>query len=109
MADRITADHMKRAAIVYVRRSSPEQVRSHAESTRIQVGLREKAVAFGWGHPVTILDDLGVSAAGFARRAGFQHMVAEVSLGHVGIILCFEASRPLAQALEESSPCSHGR
>jgi DNA invertase Pin-like site-specific DNA recombinase len=93
MPDRITADHVKRAAILYVRQSSPEQVRSHAESTRIQMGLREKAVAFGWRHPVTILDDLGVSAAGFAHRAGFQHMVAEVSLGHVGIILCFEASR----------------
>ena len=47
MTDRITADHLKRAAIVYVRQSSPEQVRHHAESTRIQVGLREKAVAFG--------------------------------------------------------------
>jgi len=93
MTDRITADHLKRAAIVYVRQSSPEQVRNHAESTRIQVGLRDKAVAFGWRDPVTILDDLGISAGGFAHRAGFQHMAAEVSLGHVGIILCFEASR----------------
>ena len=93
MIDRITADHLKRAAIVYVRQSSPEQVRNHAESTRIQVGLREKAVAFGWRDPVTILDDLGISAGGFAHRAGFQRMAAEVSLGHVGIILCFEASR----------------
>ncbi len=93
MTDRITAEHLKRAAIVYVRQSSPEQVRNHAESTRIQVGLREKAVAFGWPNPVTILDDLGISAGGFAQRAGFQHMAAEVSLGHVGIILCFEASR----------------
>ena len=93
MADRITANHLKRAAIVYVRQSSPEQVRNHAESTRIQVGLRDKAVAFGWREPVTILDDLGVSAGGFANRAGFQHMAAEVSLGQVGIILCFEASR----------------
>jgi len=93
LTDRITAHHLQRAALVYVRQSSPGQVRSHTESTRIQVGLREKAVAFGWGTPVTILDDLGVSAAGFAHRAGFQHLVAEVSLGHVGIILCFEASR----------------
>ena len=93
MADRITANHLKRAAIVYVRQSSPEQVRDHAESTRIQVGLRDKAVAFGWRGPVTILDDLGISASGFAHRAGFQHMAAEVSLGQVGIILCFEASR----------------
>jgi DNA invertase Pin-like site-specific DNA recombinase len=93
MPNRITADHLKRAAIVYVRQSSPEQVRNHAESTRIQVGLREKAVAFGWRDPVIILDDLGISAGGFAQRAGFQHMAAEVSMGHVGIILCFEASR----------------
>jgi DNA invertase Pin-like site-specific DNA recombinase len=93
MTDRITANHLKRAAIVYVRQSSPEQVRHHGESTRIQVGLRDKAVAFGWRDPVTILDDLGISAGGFAHRAGFQHMAAEVSLGRVGIILCFEASR----------------
>jgi DNA invertase Pin-like site-specific DNA recombinase len=91
--DRITPQHLQRTAIVYVRQSSPEQVRSHAESTRIQVGLRDQAVAFGWPTPVTIVDDLGVSAAGFAHRPGFQHLVTEVSLGHVGIILCFEASR----------------
>lgn len=93
LSDRITADHMKRAAIVYVRQSSLEQVRSHTESTRLQMGLRDKAIAFGWPEPVTILDDLGISAGGFAHRAGFQHVAAEVSLGHVGIILCFEASR----------------
>ncbi len=50
-------------------------------------------MAFGWRNPITIMDDLGISAAGFAQRAGFQRMVAEVSLGNVGIILCFEASR----------------
>ena len=92
-ADRITADHLKRAAIVYVRQSKPDQVRSHAESTRLQIGLRETAVALGWPNPTTILDDLGISAGGFAERAGFQHMAAEVSLGKVGIILCLEASR----------------
>ena len=47
MTDRITANHVTRAAIVYVRQSSPEQVRNHGESTRIQVGLRDKTVAFG--------------------------------------------------------------
>lgn len=91
--DRITPQHLQRTAMVYVRQSSPEQLRSHAESTRIQVGLRDQAVAFGWPTPVTIVDDLGISAAGFAHRPGFQHMVTEVSLGHVGMILCFEASR----------------
>src|SRR5712692_3194542 len=93
MTDRITATHLQRAAIVYVRQSSPAQVRHRAGAPRIQIGLRDKAVAFGWRAPVTILDDLGISAGGFAHRAGFQHMAAEVSLGHIGIILCFEASR----------------
>jgi hypothetical protein len=93
MTNRITPDHLQRAAIVYVRQSNPEQVRHHGESTRIQVGLRDKAVAFGWRDPVTILDDLGVSAGGFAHWASFQHLAAEVSLGRVGIILSFEASR----------------
>jgi DNA invertase Pin-like site-specific DNA recombinase len=93
MTDRITANHLQRAAIVYVRQSSPEQVRNHAESTRIQLGLRDKAITFGWRDPVTIVDDLGISAGGFAHRTGFQHLAGEVSLGHVGIILCFEASR----------------
>src|SRR5712692_528511 len=93
MTDRITATHLQRAAIVYVRQSSPAQVRHRAGAPRIQIGLRDKAVAFGWRAPVTIVDDLGISAGGFAHRAGFQHMAAEVSLGHIGIILCFEASR----------------
>jgi DNA invertase Pin-like site-specific DNA recombinase len=93
MVDRITATHLTRAAIIYVRQSSPEQVRTHGESTRIQLGLRAKAIALGWRHPVTLLDDLGISAAGFAQRPGFQRMATEVSLGHVGIILCVEASR----------------
>ena len=103
--DRITARHLQRAAIVYVRQSSPEQVRNHAESTRIQIGLRDKAVAFGWPNPVTIVDDLGISAGGFAHRAGFQHMAAEVSLGQIGIILCFEAS--VSRATPKTGPsCS---
>ena len=67
LSDRITADHVQRVAIVYVRQSSPEQVRNHGESTRIQIGLRDKAIAFGWPDPVTILDDLGTSAGGFAH------------------------------------------
>jgi hypothetical protein len=104
LTDRITAQHLQRNAIVYVRQSSPEQVRNHAESTRIQVGLRDKAVAFGWGTPVTIVDDLGVSAAGFAHRAGFQHMVAEVSLGHVGIIATGLARMPKASCAAWPAP-----
>jgi DNA invertase Pin-like site-specific DNA recombinase len=103
MTDRITATHLQRGAIVYVRQSSPEQVRNHGESTRIQIGLRDKAVAFGWRDPVTMVDDLGISAGGFAHRAGFQHMAAEVSLGKVGIIL---GRTPALAQLRTGPSCS---
>lgn len=59
----------------------------------MQIGLRDKARSLGWSEPVVITEDLGVSAAGYAERAGCQRLVAEVSLQRVGIILCLEASR----------------
>lgn len=93
MNDRIRREHLERDAVVYVRQSNPGQVRMHTESTRLQIGLCEKARAMGWPRPQMICDDLGVSAGGFAERAGFQQLVADVSLHQVGIILCFEASR----------------
>jgi DNA invertase Pin-like site-specific DNA recombinase len=93
MNERIRREHLERDAVVYVRQSSPGQVRTHTESTRLQIGLRDQARALGWPQPKVICDDLGVSAGGFAERAGFQQLVADVSLQHVGIILCFEASR----------------
>src|SRR5450759_832779 len=93
MNERIRREHLERDAVVYVRQSSPGQVRMHPESTRLQMGLRDQARALGWPQPKVICDDLGVSAGGFAERAGFQQLVADVSLQQVGIIVCFEASR----------------
>lgn len=46
MTDRIGADHSKRAALVYVRQSKPEQVRRHAEST--EVARPDAAWARAW-------------------------------------------------------------
>jgi DNA invertase Pin-like site-specific DNA recombinase len=90
---RILPQHLTRRALVYVRQSSPGQVRANVESTRVQLGLREKAVALGWKSPVVVDDDLGISAGGFADRPGFQRMLAQIVLREVGIILCIDASR----------------
>jgi DNA invertase Pin-like site-specific DNA recombinase len=90
---RITPEHQSRRAIVYIRQSSPGQVRANVESTRIQLGLREKAIALGWRQPMVIDDDLGISAGGFADRPGFQHMLAQVVMRQVGIIFCVDSSR----------------
>lgn len=40
--------HRDRLAVVYVRQSSRQQVLDHGESTRLQYGLAERAVALGW-------------------------------------------------------------
>jgi len=39
--------HRDRLAVVYVRQSTPAQVQDHTESTRLQYGLVERAVALG--------------------------------------------------------------
>jgi DNA invertase Pin-like site-specific DNA recombinase len=90
---RVTPKHRSRAALVYVRQSSEKQVRMNLESTRIQVGLREKAIALGWSQPVVIDDDLGVSASGYAHRPGFKELITRITMKQAGIILCFDASR----------------
>src|SRR5918911_3000334 len=71
------------------------QVERHQESTRLQYGLVERARQLGWApqQVVVIDEDLGRSAGSTAGRPGFQRLVAEVGLGHVGIILGIEMSR----------------
>jgi DNA invertase Pin-like site-specific DNA recombinase len=90
---RIAKRHLERSAVVYVRQSDARQVREHTESTLLQRGLREKAMEMGWSSPKVVEDDLGVTASGFAERAGFQWMLTQVTLRRVGIIFCIEASR----------------
>lgn len=46
------------------------------------------------GAGVVIDRDLGQSGASAADRDGFQRLVAEVGLGHVGIVIGLEVSRP---------------
>lgn len=92
---KIQQTHYDRLAVVYVRQSHPQQVIRHQESTRLQYGLAEHAQTLGWGKSqvVVIDEDLGKSADSVAGRSGFQRLVAEVSLAHVGIILGLEMSR----------------
>jgi DNA invertase Pin-like site-specific DNA recombinase len=80
---------------VYVRQSTLQQVLEHQESTRLQYGMVDRTEALGW-QPERVLvidEDLGKSGATAVGRAGFQRLVAEVSLNHVGVILGVEMSR----------------
>ncbi len=92
---KVQAWHRDRLAAVYVRQSTAAQVVDHQESTRLQYGLVERAVALGWtvARVVVIDEDLGHSASGVDARPGFQRLVSEVGLDHVGIVLGIEMSR----------------
>ncbi len=91
---KVTADHLRRGAYLYVRQSTLRQVFENTESTARQYALRDRAVALGWRTEcVIVIDrDLGLSGA-TADREGFQHLVTEVSLGRAGIVLGLEVSR----------------
>lgn len=90
----ITADHRSRRAAIYVRQSTLTQVAENLESQRRQYGLVDRAVELGWRRSdiLVIDDDLGVSGSGIART-GFDRLVAEVGLGHIGAVFAIEVSR----------------
>lgn len=92
---KITTRHLDRHALVYVRQSTLQQVERHQESTRLQYNLVERAAQLGWvPQQVQVIDeDLGKSGSTAEGRPGFQRLVAEVSLNHVGIVLGIEMSR----------------
>jgi DNA invertase Pin-like site-specific DNA recombinase len=89
MHQHVTAHHLTRLACLYVRQSTLQQVMENTESTFRQYALRERAQALGWPEEriVVIDQDLGHSGASAADRLGFQQLVAEVGLGHVGLVL----------------------
>lgn len=95
VSSKILSVHLGRDAYVYVRQSTLTQVREHTESLARQYELAERAVALGWdAHQVRVIDaDLGRSGADMTAREGFKELVADVGLGHVGIIFGIEVSR----------------
>lgn len=92
---KVSADHLRRDAFLYVRQSSLRQMFENTESSKRQYALRDRAVSLGW--PIdrihTIDTDQGISGANAENRDGFQHLVTEVALGHAGIVLGLEVSR----------------
>src|SRR6266542_4182532 len=92
---KVTAARLRRDAYLYIRQSTLYQVANNTESTARQYDLRGRAIALGWSADrIHVIDiDQGHSGASAADREGFQHLVAEVSLGRAGIVLGLECSR----------------
>jgi DNA invertase Pin-like site-specific DNA recombinase len=94
-ASKIQTRHLDRLAIVYVRQSSPQQVLENRESRERQYALAQFAQRLGWpAERVVIVDeDQGRSGKSADKRSGFQRLMTEVSLNHVGIVLGLELCR----------------
>jgi DNA invertase Pin-like site-specific DNA recombinase len=95
MNPKIRDHHRSKPAYIYLRQSTPGQVRHHQESTERQYALREKALELGWSESlIRILDrDLGKTGTEMARREDFKTLVADVSMGQVGAVFALEVSR----------------
>jgi DNA invertase Pin-like site-specific DNA recombinase len=92
---KVRAEHLQRLAYIYIRQSTLKQVEHNRESQVNQYQLVQRAEALGWSRGrIRVIDtDQGLSGQGSEYRSGFKELVAEVSLGHVGIIFGYEVSR----------------
>jgi hypothetical protein len=89
ISDLVTAKHLSRKAMIYIRQSTPQQVMTNQESLRLQYALRQRASDLGWLEMnIEVVDvDLGLSGATSSNREGFKDVIARVTLGEVGIIV----------------------
>ncbi len=90
--NKITAEHLSRQACVYIRQSTPGQVRQNLESQRRQYALVDHARSLGWENVEVIDEDLGISGSG-TRRPGFERLLRALCDGQVGAVFSIEASR----------------
>ncbi|HZM09046.1 MAG TPA: recombinase family protein [Candidatus Limnocylindrales bacterium] len=95
MNPKIAEHHRSKPAYIYLRQSTPGQVRHHQESTQRQYALRELALELGWSESLirTLDRDLGKSGTEMAGREDFKTLVADVSMGQVGAVFALEVSR----------------
>jgi DNA invertase Pin-like site-specific DNA recombinase len=100
---KVASRHLERLAIVYLRQSSPRQVRENFRSTERQYSLAEEALKLGWEAEriLTVDGDLGVSGRDAHPRVAYKELVGRVCLGEVGAIFGLEVSR-LARSSAET-------
>src|SRR5262249_5949868 len=92
---KITASHLERWAFIYVRQSHPQQVQRHRESALVQANRRQRAVDWGWPpERIRVLQgDQGRSGTSTVGRDDFAFLLAEIALGHGGLVLGFQINR----------------
>ena len=104
-AEKITAGHRERTAIVYIRQSSLAQVRDESESTARQYALADEAVRLGWARQAGGGDQRRSRSVGplGGPPPGVQGP-GRACVGEVGAIFGLEVSR-LARSSADLSAC----
>jgi excisionase family DNA binding protein len=100
---KIRREHLERRAFVYIRQSSPQQLRDHAEGRRRQFQMMDWAEQTGWSKErIVVIDEEGKSAAVPRARMAFGDLITAVGRGEAGIVISLEVSR-----LARNSPDWH--
>jgi DNA invertase Pin-like site-specific DNA recombinase len=91
----IKIQHLEKTAFVYMRQSSPTQVKRNVESGRRQRGMVDRVKELGW--PATQIEvlggDTGLSGSTLHGRDDYQVMLNGILLGNAGLIAARELSR----------------
>ena len=87
--------HLSKLALIYLRQSTMEHVRSNVGSTEDQRGLARLPKDWGWpeSHIMLIDDDLGLSGTCSQNRNGFQRLLNLIDRDEVSIVLVRDVSR----------------
>jgi hypothetical protein len=81
MSDKVTASHLSRTAVIYVRQSTLAQVEHNTESTARQYDLAARARQLGWlAGAVRVVDgDPGITGSVTGQRDAFEWNVPALS------------------------------
>ena len=89
--------HLERTAFVYIRQSSPTQVKRNTESATRQRRMQEHVIQLGWpAAQIRVLgNDTGNSGGTQHGRDDYQSMLDAVMKSEAGLICACELSRLL--------------
>jgi len=95
VSSKICERHLRLKAVLYIRQSTPHQLRENSESTARQYALQGRLRALGWPEDeiLVIDEDLGISGRGKAEREGFRRLLQLVTEKQVGLVIGLEMSR----------------
>ena len=104
MSHKIKPEHLNRLAAVYIRQSSPGQVKNNTESYRVQKGLVTRAERLGWpaNQIKTFEADQGQSAGKPMSRDDFDGLLRMIQEQQIGIVFSVDVTRLARNAIDMS-------